>query len=82
MPITNFANLCRFSANCGAEIPQWLKRKVESLGNDEQAVMDFGQELVIRLCRQLLDGGAPGIHFYSMNQVQPVKSIYQAIVAS
>lgn len=82
MPITNFTNLCRFSANCGAEIPQWLKRKVESLGNDEQAIMDFGQELVIRLCQQLLDGGAPGIHFYSMNQVQPVKSIYQAIVAS
>lgn len=80
MPITNFNNLCRFSANCGAEIPQWLKRKVESLGEDQQAISDFGQEMIIRLSQRLLDAGAPGIHFYSMNQLQPIKAIYQAVV--
>lgn len=80
MPISNFNNLCRFSANCGAEIPQWLKRKVESLGNDQHAINEFGQEMIIRLSQKLLDAGAPGIHFYSMNQLQPIKSIYQAVV--
>ncbi|MCK5880459.1 MAG: methylenetetrahydrofolate reductase [NAD(P)H] [Sinobacterium sp.] len=80
MPITNFTNLCRFSANCGAEIPQWLKRKVESLGDDNQAIQEFGQEMVIRLSQQLLDGGAPGIHFYTMNQLEPIQSIYKAVV--
>ena len=80
MPITNFTNLCRFSANCGAEIPQWLKRKVESLGDDKQAIQEFGQEMVIRLSQQLLDGGAPGIHFYTMNQLEPIQSIYKAVV--
>lgn len=80
MPITNFTNLCRFSANCGAEIPQWLKRKVESLGDDQQAITEFGQEMVIRLSQKLLDGGAPGIHFYTMNQLEPIQSIYKAVV--
>ena len=80
MPITNFNNLCRFSANCGAEIPQWLKRKVESLGNDNDAIQAFGQEMVIRLSQQLLDGGAPGLHFYTMNQLEPIQAIYKAVV--
>ena len=79
MPITNFANLQRFSANCGAEIPQWLKRKIDSLGNDQEAVIAYGQEVIIRLCEQLLQGGAPGLHFYTMNQLEPVQSIYNAI---
>ncbi len=80
MPITNFTNLCRFSANCGAEIPQWLKRKVESLGDDQQAILAFGEEMIIRMTQQLLDGGAPGVHFYTMNQLEPIKSIYKAVV--
>lgn len=80
MPITNFKNLCRFSANCGAEIPQWLKRRVDSLEDDQQAILQFGQEMVIRLSEQLLAGGAPGLHFYSMNQLQPIQEIYQAVV--
>lgn len=79
MPITNFTSLVRFSANCGAEIPQWLKRKVESLGTDQEAINDYGKEVIIRLSERLLAGGAPGIHFYTMNQLEPVKSIYQAI---
>lgn len=80
MPITNFANLCRFSANCGAEIPQWLKRRVESLGDNQEAILAFGEEMIIRLSEQLLAGGAPGLHFYTMNQLQPIKNIYQAVV--
>jgi methylenetetrahydrofolate reductase (NADPH) len=79
MPITNFTNLVRFSANCGAEIPQWLKRKIESLGTDQEAMTEYGKEVIIRLSETLLAGGAPGIHFYTMNQLEPVQSIYQAI---
>jgi len=53
---------------------------VESLAGDQQAIMQFGQEMVIRLSEQLLAGGAPGLHFYSMNQLQPIQEIYQAVV--
>lgn len=80
MPITNFTNLVRFSANCGAEIPQWLKRKIESLGDDQEAINAYGKEVIIRLSQALLAGGAPGIHFYTMNQLQPTQDIYQAII--
>ena len=80
MPITNFANLQRFSRNCGAEIPQWLVRKIDSLGDDKQAIAEAGQEIVIRLGEQLLKGGAPGIHFYTMNQLEPTQSIYKALL--
>lgn len=80
MPITNFTNLARFSSNCGAEIPRWLKHKAESLKDNPEALIEFGQEMVIRLCEKLLEGGAPGLHFYSMNQLEPIKRIYQAVV--
>ncbi|CAA0115672.1 5,10-methylenetetrahydrofolate reductase [BD1-7 clade bacterium] len=80
MPITNFTNLARFSAHCGAEIPRWIKYKIENCGDDQEAVIETGKEIVIRLSEQLLAGGAPGIHFYTMNQVEPSKAIYQAIV--
>lgn len=80
MPITNFTNLARFSNSCGAEIPRWLKYKADSLTDNPQALIEFGQEMVIRLCERLLEGGAPGLHFYSMNQLEPIKSIYQAVV--
>ena len=80
MPITNFTNLQRFSANCGAEIPQWLKRRIESLGNDQQAITAYGQEVIIRLCQRLLENGAPGLHFYTMNQLEPIQSIYREVV--
>lgn len=80
MPITNFTNLARFSSNCGAEIPRWLKYKAESLKDNPEALIEFGQEMVIRLCEKLLEGGAPGLHFYSMNQLEPIKRIYQAVV--
>ena len=80
MPITNFSNLARFSKNCGAEIPQWLKRKIETFGNDQHAIDECGKEIVIRLCETLLRGGAPGLHFYTMNQLQPIEDIYKAVV--
>ena len=76
MPITNYANLSRFSRNCGAEIPRWICKRMESYGNDLESVRKFGIELVTQLCQTLLDNGAPGIHFYTMNQVEPTQEIY------
>jgi methylenetetrahydrofolate reductase (NADPH) len=76
MPITNFANLKRFSANCGAEIPRWICQRMESFGDDQESVVRFGVEVVTQLCQTLLDSGAPGIHFYTMNQVEPTREIF------
>jgi methylenetetrahydrofolate reductase (NADPH) len=76
MPITNFANLKRFSANCGAEIPRWICQRMESFGDDQESVSRFGVEVVTQLCQTLLDSGAPGIHFYTMNQVEPTREIF------
>lgn len=71
MPITNYANLVRFSDSCGADIPRWIRKKLESLQHDEVALKDFGAEVVTRLCERLLAMGAPGLHFYTMNQSVP-----------
>lgn len=76
MPITNYSNLARFSANCGAEIPRWLGRQMEAFGEDQDAIREFGTEFVTRMCEKLLQGGAPGLHFYSMNMVEPSKTIW------
>ena len=76
MPITNYQNLARFSTNCGAEIPRWIARRLESFGDDTQSIVEFGCEVVTKLCERLLVGGAPGIHFYTMNQVEPTKQIW------
>lgn len=81
MPILNFANLARFSRNCGAEIPRWLTRKLEGYGNDQDSIAKFGNEFVTEMCQILMEGGAPGIHFYTMNQVEPVKSMLQELQA-
>jgi methylenetetrahydrofolate reductase (NADPH) len=75
MPITNYANLARFSHNCGAEIPRWICRRLEAFADDRDSIREFGAEVVTRLCETLLEGGAPGIHFYTMNQVQPTLQI-------
>ena len=76
MPITNFANLVRFSDACGAEIPRWIRKQVASFGDDGVSIQQFGEEVITRLCRQLLDGGAPGLHFYSMNQAEPTQALW------
>lgn len=76
MPITNFTNLQRFSRNCGAEIPRWICRRMEDYGEDQESISKFGIEIVTQLCQTLLDSGAPGIHFYTMNQVEPTREIY------
>jgi methylenetetrahydrofolate reductase (NADPH) len=75
MPITNYKNIARFSANCGAEIPRWMAKRFESL-NDQDSERKLGEELATQLCERLLEGGAPGIHFYSMNQIEPNKTIW------
>lgn len=71
MPIINYRNLARFSDSCGAEIPRWLRKKLESYGDDAEALQDFGVDLVSELCQTLLENGAPGLHFYTMNQTGP-----------
>ncbi len=71
MPIAQFSNLVRFSDACGAEIPRWLRRQLSAYGDDTQALQAMGEEFVGRLCERLLACGAPGLHFYTMNQLEP-----------
>lgn len=68
MPIAGFSRLARFSDACGAELPRWMRRKFEGFGDDSDAIRAFGLDVVTELCERLLSGGAPGLHFYSMNQ--------------
>ena len=68
MPIAGFTKLARFSDACGAEIPRWMRKKFESFGDDTNAIRAFGLDVVTELCERLLKGGAPGLHFYAMNQ--------------
>jgi methylenetetrahydrofolate reductase (NADPH) len=77
MPILNFANLARFSSNCGADIPRWISQRIEGYGDDQDSIRKFGIEVVSQLCQTLLESGAPGIHFYTMNQVEPTREIYK-----
>jgi len=79
MPITNYTQLARFSDSCGAEIPRWIRRRLEVHQDDLAAIRDFGHEVVTGLCRRLLDGGAPGLHFYTMNQAAPTLRIWEAL---
>ncbi len=79
MPIANYANLARFSASCGAEIPRWVAKRMEGFGRDQESQYKFGIEVVTQLCQTLLDSGCPGIHFYTMNQVEPTRAIYNAL---
>jgi methylenetetrahydrofolate reductase (NADPH) len=79
MPITNYENLIRFSQGCGAEVPRWLKCRLESFEDDLPSLVAFGKDVVQTLCQNLLDQGAPGLHFYSMNQSQPVLDIAQSL---
>lgn len=68
MPIMKFSQLARFSDGCGAEIPRWMRKVFEGYGDDSASVQAFGLDVVTRLCERLLAGGAPGLHFYTLNQ--------------
>ncbi len=71
MPIVKFSQLARFSDACGAEIPRWIRKTLESFGDDSASVQAFGLDVVTDLCEKLLAGGAPGLHFYTLNQAKP-----------
>ena len=79
MPITNYMQLMRFSDMCGAEIPRWVRLKLASFGDDSASIKAFGLDVVTGLCEKLLAGGAPGLHFYSMNQAVPTTAIWQRL---
>lgn len=80
MPITNYTQLMRFSDMCGAEIPRWVRLKLASFGDDSASIKAFGLDVVTGLCERLLAGGAPGLHFYSMNQAVATTAIWQRLV--
>lgn len=77
MPIVNFSNLVRFSDMCGAEIPRWIRKQLEAYGDDKESIRKFGEEVVTNMCEKLLEAGAPGLHFYTLNQAEPSISIWK-----
>ena len=79
MPITNYTQLARFSDACGAEIPRYIRKRLEAYGDDKAAIRAFGHEVVLDLCRRLLEGGAPGLHFYTMNQAEATLKLWKAL---
>jgi methylenetetrahydrofolate reductase (NADPH) len=79
MPIYNFAQLSRFSAVCGAEIPRWLRLRMQDYGDDLASVRSFGLDVVTELCDRLLAGGAPGLHFYTMNQAGTITTLWERL---
>ncbi|MES2105882.1 MAG: methylenetetrahydrofolate reductase [NAD(P)H] [Pseudomonadota bacterium] len=82
MPITNHTQLVRFSEMCGAEVPRWIRLKLASYGDDTASIKAFGLDVVTQLCERLLAGGAPGLHFYSLNQAVATSAIWQRLVQS
>ena len=80
MPITNSSQLLRFSEMCGAEIPRWIRLKLSSFGDDTASIKAFGLDVVTEMCERLLAGGAPGLHFYSLNQAAATTAIWQRLV--
>ncbi|MCU0804914.1 MAG: methylenetetrahydrofolate reductase [NAD(P)H] [Burkholderiales bacterium] len=79
MPIGNFSQLARFSDACGAEIPRWIRLKLQACADDVESIRAFGLDVVTDLCRRLLDAGAPGLHFYTMNQAGPTTEIWKRL---
>jgi len=75
MPITNYGTLVRFSDTCGAELPRWIRARLEQYQYDEPSLKSFGLDVVTHLCFDLLDNGVPGLHFYSLNKTEPVSEI-------
>ena len=79
MPITNFSSLTRFSDICGAEIPRWIRKQLEAYADDKESLQAFGLDVVSNLCNQLLEQGAPGLHFYTLNQADTTIAIRNSI---
>ncbi|MCU0951137.1 MAG: methylenetetrahydrofolate reductase [NAD(P)H] [Burkholderiaceae bacterium] len=79
MPITNFSQLARFSDACGAEIPRWIRARLQAYGDDKASIRAFGLDVVTDLCEQLLSVGVPGLHFYTMNQAEPTIELWQRL---
>ena len=79
MPITNFSQLARFSDACGAEIPRWIRNRLQHFGDDREAIRSFGLDVISNLCEQLIREGAPSLHFYTMNNSQPTLAILDRI---
>ncbi|PNG09684.1 methylenetetrahydrofolate reductase [NAD(P)H] [Stutzerimonas stutzeri] len=76
MPITNYSKLARFSDACGAEIPRWVRKQLEAYGDDIDSIQAFGEQVISEMCEKLLAGGAPGLHFYTLNQAEPSLAIW------
>jgi methylenetetrahydrofolate reductase (NADPH) len=79
MPITNYKQLARFSDACGAEIPRWIRKRLEGFGDDLESLRAFGFDVTVQLCEQLLAAGAPGLHFYTMNRAAPTARIWKQL---
>ena len=79
MPIGRFSQLARFSDACGAEIPRWMRKKLEGYGDDSESIREFGLDVVTALCEDLLKNGAPGLHFFTLNQAALTKAIWQRL---
>jgi methylenetetrahydrofolate reductase (NADPH) len=79
MPIGNYTQLKRFSDLCGAEIPRWIARRLQTFGDDAPALREFGADVVAALCQRLLEGGAPGLHFYTLNRARATQAVLQRL---
>ncbi len=76
MPITNYSKLARFSDACGAEIPRWIRKQLEAYADDIDSIQSYGEQVISEMCERLLQGGAPGLHFYTLNQAEPSLAIW------
>ncbi|TBU96228.1 methylenetetrahydrofolate reductase [NAD(P)H] [Phytopseudomonas dryadis] len=76
MPITNYSKLARFSDACGAELPRWVRKQLEAYGDDVDSIQAYGEQVISEMCERLLQGGAPGLHFYTLNQAAPSLAIW------
>jgi methylenetetrahydrofolate reductase (NADPH) len=79
MPITGYANTLRFCTSCGADLPRWIRLRLEELQHDKEALVEFGLSVVTRLCETLLRNGAPGLHFYTINQTEAALRLWSAL---
>ncbi len=79
MPISNYSQTRRFSEMCGAEIPRWVAQRMQAFGDDVESVRAFGAEVVAQLCRRLMEGGAPGFHFYTLNLARPTLRVLEQL---